>query len=97
VVMGEFGRTPKINKDAGRDHWGWCQSVLLAGGGIRGGQVVGSSDRLGAYPTANPVDPVNIHATLYHCMGLDPEGTMFDHLRRPLPLSTGRVVASLVG
>jgi hypothetical protein len=96
VVMGEFGRTPKINKDAGRDHWGWCQSVLLAGGGIKGGQVVGSSDRLGAYPTTNPVDPADIHATLYHCMGLDPEQTMYDHLRRPFPLSAGRVVASLV-
>jgi hypothetical protein len=96
LVMGEFGRTPKINKAAGRDHWGLCQSVLLAGGGIKGGQVLGSSDRIGAYPASYPVDPVDVHATLYHCMGLDPEQTMYDHLRRPAPLSTGRVLASLV-
>jgi len=51
VVMGEFGRTPRINGQAGRDHWGLCQSVLLAGGGIQGGQVYGASDRIGAYPS----------------------------------------------
>jgi hypothetical protein len=96
AVMGEFGRTPKINKDAGRDHWGLCQSVLLAGGGIRGGQVYGSSDRIGAYPASDPVDPVDIHATIYHCMGLGPEHTMYDHLRRPFPISAGRVLAPLV-
>jgi hypothetical protein len=96
VVMGEFGRTPKINKDAGRDHWGLCQSVLLAGGGIRGGQVYGSSDRFGAYPASNPVDPVDIHATIYYCMGLDPEQTMTDHLQRPFPLCTGRALGELL-
>ena len=96
VVMGEFGRTPRINAQAGRDHWGSCQSVLLAGGGIKGGQVHGSSDRIGAYPSTDPVDPVDIHATLYHCMGLDPEQTMYDNLRRPFPLSTGRVLKALV-
>src|SRR5262245_14391234 len=58
VVMGEFSRTPRINRDAGRDHWGSCQSVLLAGGGVQGGRVVGASDRIGAYPTTEPVDPV---------------------------------------
>src|SRR5215213_5986661 len=52
VVMGEFGRTPRINKDAGRDHWGSCQSVLLAGGGVKGEQDLGSSDRTGAYPAS---------------------------------------------
>jgi hypothetical protein len=96
VVMGEFGRTPRINKDAGRDHWGLCQSVLLAGGGIRGGQVYGSSDRIGAYPASDPVDPVDIHATIFHCLGLDPERTMYDHLRRPFPLSNGRVLTALL-
>ncbi len=96
VVMGEFGRTPKINKDAGRDHWGLCQSVLLAGGGIRGGCVVGASDRIGAYPTADVVDPVDVHATLYHCMGLDTEETIQDHLRRPYAVCTGRPIAALV-
>src|SRR5205814_203378 len=70
VMMGEFGRTPRINAAAGRDHWGSCQSVLLAGGGIRGGQVFGASDRIGAYPATPPVDPVDVHATIYHCMGV---------------------------
>jgi hypothetical protein len=96
VVMGEFGRTPRINKDAGRDHWGLCQSVLFAGGGIKRGQVHGSSDRIGAYPASDPVDPVDIHATMYHCMGLDPLETIYDHLGRPFPLSMGRVIAPLL-
>ncbi len=96
VVMGEFGRTPRINKDAGRDHWGLCQSVLLAGGGIRGGVVFGSSDRIAAYPATDPVDPVDIHATLLHCMGLDPEQAIHDPLGRPYPISTGRVLTSLL-
>lgn len=96
VVMGEFGRTPRVNKEAGRDHWGLCQSVLLAGGGIRGGQVYGSSDRIGAYPSLDPVDPVDIHATLYHCMGLDPQQHLYDALRRPSLLSTGRILKALL-
>ncbi len=96
VVMGEFGRTPRINKEAGRDHLGLCQSVLLAGGGIRGGQVHGSSDRIGAFPSLDPVDPVDIHATMYHCMGLDPQQPLYDALRRPSPLSTGRVLKALL-
>lgn len=95
VVMGEFGRTPKINTNAGRDHWGLCQTILLAGGGIKGGQVIGSSDKIGAYPISDPVDPVDIHATMFHCMGLNPEGLMHDNLGRPAPLSTGRVIKPL--
>jgi uncharacterized protein (DUF1501 family) len=96
VVMGEFGRTPKINAAGGRDHWGSCQSVLLAGGGVGGGRVVGASDRIGAYPKTDPIDPVDVHATMYHCLGLDPEATMLDHLRRPYPLTSGRVIRALV-
>jgi hypothetical protein len=96
VVMGEFGRTPRINKDAGRDHWGLCQSVLLAGAGIRGGRVYGSSDRIGAYPAADPVDPIDIHATMLHCLGLDPEKSIYDSLRRPFPISDGRVLTALL-
>ena len=96
VVLGEFGRTPRINKNAGRDHWGLCQSVLLAGGGVGGGQVYGSSDRDGAYPASDPVDPVDLHATLYHCMGLDPDQTVYDALGRPFPISTGRVLTALL-
>jgi hypothetical protein len=96
VVMGEFGRTPKINKDSGRDHWGLCQSVLLAGGGIQGGRVFGASDRIGANPATDPVDPVDIHATMYHCLGLDPEQTIYDHFRRPFPICTGRAIAAIL-
>jgi hypothetical protein len=96
VMMGEFGRTPKINAAAGRDHWGSCQSVLLAGGGIRGGQVIGASDRIGAFPSTDPIDPVDLHATMFHCLGLDPRQSITDHLNRPYPLSTGRVIDRLV-
>jgi len=96
VVMGEFGRTPKINAAAGRDHWGSCQSVLLAGGGIRGGQVIGASDKIGAYPATHPVNPVDIHATMFHCLGIDPRSVVHDHLSRPFTLCTGSVVEGLL-
>jgi hypothetical protein len=96
AMMGEFGRTPRINAQAGRDHWGLCQSVMLAGGGVRGGQVVGASDRLAAYPVSDPIDPVDVHATLYHAMGLDPALHWRDNLGRPWPLSTGKVIGRLV-
>ncbi len=95
VVMGEFGRTPKINAQAGRDHWGSCQSVLLAGGGIKGGITFGASDRTGAFPSENPIDPVDVHATMYHAMGLDPAAVIHDHLGRPYPLSSGKPVMEL--
>jgi hypothetical protein len=96
AVLGEFGRTPRINGAAGRDHWGLCQSVLLAGGGIQGGRVHGASDRIAAYPMADAVDPVDIHATLYHCLGVEPHRTIHDHLQRPYPITTGRVIDSLL-
>jgi len=96
VCMGEFGRTPKINKAAGRDHWGECSSTLLAGGGIRGGQVYGASDKHAAYPSSHKVDPVDIHATIYHCMGLDPEQKMYDLSQRIWPISNGKVIRQLL-
>lgn len=68
VAMGEFGRTPKINPDGGRDHWPHCFSILMAGAGIRGGQVYGSSDRIGAEPRDNPVTPAMITATIRKAM-----------------------------
>jgi uncharacterized protein (DUF1501 family) len=95
VVMGEFGRTPKINAAAGRDHWGSCQSVLLAGGGVKGGQVVGASDGIGAYPKADPVDPVDVHATVFRQMGLDPEQHIHDSLGRPQSICTGHPITAL--
>jgi Protein of unknown function (DUF1501) len=72
VALGEFGRTPKINPDGGRDHWPHCFSVLMAGDGIRGGQVYGSSDRIGAEPRDNPVTPAMITATIRKAMGIPP-------------------------
>jgi uncharacterized protein (DUF1501 family) len=73
VGMGEFGRTPQLNPRGGRDHWPGCWSILLGGGGIRGGQVIGSSDRLGGEPHDRPVTPAEIAATVYHSLGLDPQ------------------------
>jgi uncharacterized protein (DUF1501 family) len=96
VCMGEFGRTPKINKNAGRDHWGECSSALLAGGGVRGGRVIGASDRHAAYPISDPVDPADLQATLYHCMGLDRQQLMYDRLQRPWEISSGRVLQDLL-
>jgi len=96
VVMGEFGRTPTINAQAGRDHWGECASVLFAGGGVRGGTVVGASDRTAAYPVASPVGPPEIVATLYHALGLKPETVMQDTLLgRPMTLGDGQPIRQL--
>jgi hypothetical protein len=83
VVAGEFGRTPKINATQGRDHWGKCQSILLAGGGVRGGQVFGSSDKNAAYPKDDPVSPEDLLATIYYAMGIDPHTTLRDRDGRP--------------
>jgi len=86
VVMGEFGRTPKINPAAGRDHWNFCYSVLLAGGGIQGGALHGASDKIGAFPAADPCSPADVIATIYHCLGLPTEYTFRDALSRPFHL-----------
>ena len=93
---GEFGRTPKINKDAGRDHWGDCSTTFLAGGGIRGGAVFGESDALGAYPKTNKVDPIDVQATIFHRLGLDPQSTIVDSLSRPHAISNGRVIDAIL-
>jgi hypothetical protein len=94
---GDFGRTPKINGDAGRDHWPKCQTVLMAGGGIRGGQVYGASDGSGAFPADKPARPDDVTATVFHALGFDPETTITDQLNRPLPISAGRPLAALFG
>jgi uncharacterized protein (DUF1501 family) len=83
AAIGEFGRTPKINPQLGREHWGACQSALLAGGGIRGGQVYGASDKIAAYPKENPVSPDDYLATIYHALGLPPETEVPDREGRP--------------
>jgi hypothetical protein len=95
--MGEFGRTPKINKSGGRDHWGFCQSALLAGAGVRGGQVYGSSDASAAYAAELPVSPDDVAATVFHSLGIRLDQEMHDSLGRPLPLCKGRPVLGLFG
>jgi len=86
VVMGEFGRSPKVNKAAGRDHWNFCYGLLLAGGGIRPGVVHGSSDRIGGRPSNNPVTPADVVATIYHCLGIANDLELQDRLSRPFQL-----------
>ena len=94
--MGDMGRTPRINKNAGRDHWSFCYSVILAGAGVRGGQVYGSSDRHAAYPSTNPVSPADLAATIFHCLGVDPRAHVADQQGRPLVASVGNPVHAVL-
>jgi hypothetical protein len=97
VWMGDMGRTPRINNGVGRDHWSFCYSIVLAGAGIRGGQVYGSSDRGAAYPSSNPVSPADIAATIYHCLGIDPRTHITDQQGRPLVVGSGNAVDAVLG
>jgi len=92
VFLTEFGRTPQINGSAGRDHYPSVYSVALAGGGIQGGQVYGSSDHRGAYPRTKPCGPPDLHATIFHSLGISPRAKIHDMLGRPFPVSDGRVL-----
>lgn len=97
VVMGEFGRTPKVNPTAGRDHWGNAMSVLMAGGGIRGGQTVGATNIKGQYPVRRPVKPADILATIYHQLGIPDDLQFTNRTGRPIPiLRDGRLLSELV-
>ncbi|HVK10350.1 MAG TPA: DUF1501 domain-containing protein [Gemmataceae bacterium] len=97
VWLGDFGRTPTINADAGRDHWPQCYSAVLAGGGIRGGQVVGSSDAIGAFPKDFPVTPADLHATVFTALGYDPHAITYQSADgRPFPLSEGTAIRQLL-
>jgi len=100
LCIGEFGRTPRMNDGGnggpprskgtpGRDHWGNAMSCLIAGGGVKGGQVVGSTDRLGERPKDRPLTPHDLHQTLYHVLGVDPKTSFLDHSGRPLPAVDG--------
>jgi len=96
VALGEFGRTPRINKDAGRDHWHHCYSVMLSGGGVRPGTVLGQSDRQGAYPVHGRVcTPADLCATMYHCLGIDLKHEMTDQTGKPVPLTRGNPIHEL--
>ena len=96
VWVGEFGRSPRINNIAGRDHWPQCYPALLAGAGVKRGHVHGRSDKLGAYPASDPCRPEDLSATLFHLLGIDPATEIRDALNRPLPLSPGRVIEGVL-
>ena len=95
VAMGEFGRTPRLNPQQGREHWGPCYTVAFSGGGVRGGQVYGKSDRLAAYPSENPVSPEDVLATMYHSLGIAPDAEVRDRENRPYHLCDGRAVTGI--
>jgi hypothetical protein len=98
VWMGEFGRTPKVNADVGRDHWPACNTMVLAGSGIRGGQVIGSSDKIGAYPLERPTTPADIHATIFAALRYDSRSITYPSADgRPVQLSEGHVIEELLG
>lgn len=96
VCMAEFGRSPKMNARAGRDHWGHVFSIALAGGGIRGGVVHGASDVQGAYPSEGRVEPQDVLATIFHLLGYEPETLIYDPVSRPVPISRGQVIREIV-
>jgi uncharacterized protein DUF1501 len=97
MAMGEFGRTPRINPGAGRDHWPGAMSVLYAGGGLRMGQVIGTTDTRAEYPTSRPCSPGCLLATMYHVLGIDVHHPFYDPAQRPLPvLSEGRAIEELI-
>jgi uncharacterized protein (DUF1501 family) len=95
VAMGEFGRTPQLNPRGGRDHWPSCWTVLFAGAGVKGGQVVGSSDKTGAEPRDRPVTPAEVAATMYTALGLDPRTTLPGPDGQPVPLATAEPITEL--
>ena len=96
VMMGEFGRTPRFNKNGGRDHWPGCYSLVVAGAGIRPGHVHGRSDRIASQPTADPVSPDDILATVYHLLGIDPRLEVRDMSDRPIRVTSGRPVGGIL-
>jgi hypothetical protein len=96
VWMGEFGRSPKINTNGGRDHWGNVFSVAMAGGGVKQGHVHGQSDQVGGEPKSGTVKPEDIIATIFHCLGLSPEQTITDHQGRPHPITRGHPIKQIL-
>jgi uncharacterized protein (DUF1501 family) len=97
VITGEFGRTPKISKEGGRDHWSRCFTVALGGGGIQGGRVVGKSDKIASDPADNPYGPEDLCATVYSLLGISPHDEMHTPEGRPVMLTNnGRVIKELI-
>ena len=97
IMMGEMGRTPKINTNAGRDHWSQCQTVIFAGGGVKRGAVIGASDRTASFPTTQPYGIQDLLRTLFHLMGIDASRTYHTPLGRPVPIvNGGKVIRELL-
>ncbi len=96
VWTGEFGRTPKINKDAGRDHWPQCYTLLMAGGSVKRGFVYGGSDKTASYPKDNPCSPDDVAATMFYCMGIDPATELRNHVNQPVPVSRGMPIMPVI-
>jgi hypothetical protein len=96
MCISEFGRTPRINGWGGRDHWGHVFSVALAGGGVKGGMVHGSSDKVGGYPKDGRVTPQDLTATALHCLGFDANAEIHDALGRPIPASRGQAIRAIL-
>jgi uncharacterized protein (DUF1501 family) len=98
VWVGEFGRNPQISSgNAGREHWPWCYSAVLAGGGIRGGQIYGKSDAHAKYPAGDPVSPADLCATMYHALGISADLHVTDRENRPVRLTEGEPLKRLFG
>lgn len=95
MVIGEFGREPKINKQGGREHWARCFSAMFAGGGVKPGQVIGKSDKTASDPTTTPYSPDDVGATVYSVLGVDPHAEVRDRLNRPVQLNRGQVIRPL--
>jgi uncharacterized protein (DUF1501 family) len=105
VWTGEMGRTPKVGQSVpggagagsdGRDHWGKVFTSVLAGGGVKGGAVYGASDRFAGEPSLNPTPPVDLAATVYHLLGVDPRLEIRDRLGRPMTLCDGKVIEAIL-
>jgi len=105
VWTGEFGRTPRVGQGVpggagagrdGRDHWPGVFTSVLAGGGVQGGVLHGSSDRFAAFPATDPIKPGDLAATIYHCLGVDPETQVRDRLNRPMALTEGKVIQAVL-
>lgn len=97
VMMGEMGRTPRVNAQAGRDHWSQAQSILFAGGGIQGGQVIGATDAQAAYPVSDPIGVSDVLRTIHTLLGIDPDKEYHDPLGRPVPIvNGGKVIPGLI-
>lgn len=96
VWVGEFGRSPRINKLAGRDHWPQCYPAILAGGGTKRGVIVGTSDKFAAYPVSDALRPEDLSATMFELLGLDPTAEVYDALSRPLAISPGKAIEGVL-